>query len=73
MEAAWWADGGEPVTILATEELWGESVATVAVPSTGRLERVAAAALRPLADRAWLPDEVVWRAATGLAWRAMSD
>jgi len=34
MEADWWADGGEPVTILATEELWGESVATVAVPST---------------------------------------
>ena len=73
MEAAWWAESGEPVTILAIEELWGESVATVAVPSTGRLERVAASALRPLADRTWLPDEVVWRAATGLAWRAMAS
>jgi superfamily II DNA or RNA helicase len=73
MKAAWWADGGEPVTILAIEELWGESVATVAVSSTGRLERVAASALRPLADRTWLPDEVVWRAATGLAWRAVAS
>ena len=45
MEAAWWAEGGEPVTILGTEELWGESIATVAVPSNGRLVRVAASAL----------------------------
>jgi superfamily II DNA or RNA helicase len=73
MDAAWWADGGEPITIVATEELWGESVATVAVPSTGRLERVPVSALRPLADRTWLPDEIVWRAATGLAWRAMAS
>src|SRR5437016_1976030 len=72
MDAAWWADGGEPVTILGTEELWGESVATVVVPSTGRIDRVPASQLRPLGDRTWLRDEVVWRAATGLAWRAMA-
>lgn len=72
MDAAWWADGGEPVTILSTEDLWGESVATVAVPSTGRIERVAASQLRPLEDRSWMPDEIIWRAATGLAWRAMA-
>ncbi|MEX2548417.1 MAG: helicase-related protein [Chloroflexota bacterium] len=71
MDAAWWADGGEPVTILGTEELWGESVATVVVASTGRIDRVPASQLQPLGDRTWLVDEVVWRAATGLAWRAM--
>lgn len=72
MDSAWWAEGGEPVTVLGTEMLWGEAVTTVVVPSTGRLERLATAALRPLADRVWLPDEIVWRAATGLAWRAMA-
>jgi superfamily II DNA or RNA helicase len=72
VETAWWEEGGEPVTILTTEELWGESVATIVVPSTGRVERVAASRLRPVADRTWLPDEVAWRAATGLAWRAMA-
>jgi superfamily II DNA or RNA helicase len=73
METAWWPDAGESVTILANEELWGESVTTVAVPSTGRIERVPALALRPLTERTWLPDEIVWRASTGLAWRAMSN
>jgi superfamily II DNA or RNA helicase len=72
MDAAWWADGGEAVSVLGHEELWGQSVATVVVPSTGRVERVPAAQLRPLSERAWSADEVIWRAATGLAWRAMA-
>jgi superfamily II DNA or RNA helicase len=73
MESAWWAAGGEAVTVLATEELWGRSIATVVVPSSGRVERVAASELQPLAAREWDPDEIAWRAATGLAWRAMAD
>lgn len=73
MDAAWWAVGGEPVRVLATEQLWGSSVATVVVPSTSRIERVPASELRPLAERSWSADELAWRAASGLVWRAMSE
>lgn len=59
--------------MLAIEELWGRSIATVAVPSTSRVERIAAAELQPLANRQWTAEEVAWRAATGLAWRSMAD
>lgn len=72
MRAAWWANRGEAVTVLATEELWGRSIATVIVPSTNRVERVAADELQPLEQRAWSSDEVAWRAASGLAWRSMA-
>ena len=72
MDAAWWPAGGEPVRVLATEQLWGSSVATVAIPSTGRIERVASADLRPLAERSWSSHEIAWRAASGLVWRAMA-
>jgi superfamily II DNA or RNA helicase len=61
------------VTILATEELWGRSIAIVVVPSTSRVERIPAAELQPLASRQWTTDEIAWRAATGLAWRSMAD
>jgi superfamily II DNA or RNA helicase len=70
MDAAWWTNGGEAVSVLTTEELWGQSVATVVVPSTGRVERVPEAQLRSLSERTWSVDEVIWRAATGLVWRA---
>ena len=73
MEAAWWPDGGEPVHVLTTEQLWGSSVASVAVPSTGRIERVPTSDLRPLSDRSWSTDEMGWRAASGLVWRAMAE
>lgn len=73
MESAWWAARGEAVRIVATEELWGISIATVILPSTNRIERIRADELRPLARRTWSSDEVAWRAATGLAWRAMSS
>jgi len=69
---AWWAARSEAVTVLATEELWGRSIATVAVPSTGRVERIPFAELQPLASRQWTSDEVAWRAATGLVWRSMA-
>ena len=59
MDAAWWADGGEAVSVLGTEELWGQSVATVVVPSTGRVERVPQAQLSPLSDRVGLVDEAI--------------
>lgn len=72
MEPAWWPTGGEPVRVLHAEELWGSSVATVAVPSTGRIERIPASQLRALGERTWSPQEVAWRAATGLVWRAMA-
>ena len=72
MDAAWWAEGGEPVLVLTTEQLWGALVTTVAVPSTGRIERVPASDLRPLVERLWSADEVAWRAASGLIWRAMA-
>ena len=72
MEAVWWVAGGEPVRVLATEHLWGSSVATVAVPSTGRVERVPASELRPLQERQWAADDVAWRAASGLVWQAMA-
>ena len=52
MEPAWWPARGEPVTVLAIEELWGQSIATVPCPSTGSVERVAAAELQPLARQA---------------------
>lgn len=73
MERAWWPSRGESVTILETEELWGRSIATVVVPSLGRVERVPSSDLAPLVDRGWTTDEVVWRAATGLTWRAMAE
>jgi superfamily II DNA or RNA helicase len=73
MEPAWWPARGEPVTVLRIEELWGRSIATVVVPSTGRAERIATAELQPLASRQWTTEEVAWRAATGLAWRAMAN
>jgi superfamily II DNA or RNA helicase len=60
------------VTVLATEELWGQSIATVAVPSTSLVERIPVTELQPLASRQWTSAEVAWRAATGLAWRAMA-
>jgi superfamily II DNA or RNA helicase len=69
---AWWAARSEAVTVLATEELWGRSIATVAVPSTGRVERIPIAELQPLASRQWTSDEVAWRASTGLVWRSMA-
>ena len=72
-EPAWWPARGEAVTVLAIEELWGRSIATVVVPSTSRVERIAAAELQPLTNRQWTTDEVAWRAATGLAWRSMAD
>lgn len=72
MESAWWVDGAEPVTVLGTEELWGRGVATIAVPSTGRLERVDISTLQPMESRSWLSDDIIWRAATGLVWRAMA-
>lgn len=73
MEKAWWPSRGEAVTILETEELWGRSIATVIVPSAGRVERVPSSELAPIVDRVWSTDEVVWRAATGLTWRAMAE
>jgi superfamily II DNA or RNA helicase len=73
MEKAWWPSRGEAVTILDTEELWGRSIATVVVPSAGRVERVPASELALIADRVWTTDEVVWRAATGLTWRSMAE
>lgn len=72
MEMAWWPAGGEAVRMLGTEQLWGTNVATVAVPSTGRIETVATTDLMALSERIWCPDEVVWRAARGLAHRAMA-
>jgi superfamily II DNA or RNA helicase len=69
---AWWAARGEAVTVLATEELWGRSIAIVAVPSTSRVERILTSELQPLATKQWTSDEVAWRAATGLAWRSMA-
>src|SRR6266545_1350892 len=73
MDTAWWARRGEPVRVLTTEQLWGLTVALIAVPSTGHLERVPASELRPLVERTWTPDEVAWRAVSGLVWRAMTD
>ena len=71
MNFAWWDVSGEPVRIVATEDLWGKQVATVIVPSTGRVERVAADQLQPLSNRVWSPAEIAFRAATGLAWKAI--
>lgn len=59
--------------MLATEELWGRSIAIVVVPSTSQVERIPAAELQPLASRQWTTEEVAWRAATGLAWRSMAN
>ena len=73
MEPAWWPARGEAVTVLAIEELWGRSVATVVVPSTNRVERIVTAELQPLASRQWTTEEIAWRAATGLARRSMAD
>lgn len=70
MEAAWWPAGAEVVQVLAIEALWGAQVATVVVPSAGRVERVPVAHLRPLEQRAWSGAEIAWRAASGLALRA---
>lgn len=70
MDRAWWPEGGEPVRVIGSETLWGHEVATVVVPSTGRVERVAADDLMPLNTRAWSTTEVAWRAATGLVLRA---
>ena len=61
------------MTVLAIEELWGRSVATVVVPSTNRVERIVTAELQPLASRQWTTEEIAWRAATGLARRSMAD
>lgn len=72
MEAAWWVTGAESVHVLTEETLWGSSVSTVAIPSTGRIERVATTELRAIAERSWSPDEVAWRAASGLVQRAMA-
>jgi superfamily II DNA or RNA helicase len=69
---AWWPARGEAVTVLAAEELWGRSIATVVVASTNRVERIAAAELQPITRRKWTADEIAWRAATGLAWRSMA-
>src|SRR6266511_2052653 len=66
MDTAWWARRGEPVRVLTTEQLWGLTVALIAVPSTGHLERVPASELRPLVERTWTPDEVAWRAVSGV-------
>ena len=73
MDVAWWLAGGEPVRVLTVEQLWGSTVATIAVPSTDRVERVPASELCPLAERWWSADEVAWRAASGLVWRAMAS
>src|SRR5438045_1075367 len=72
MDTAWWAAGGEPVQVLASERLWGREVATVIVPSTGRVERLPAEQLLPLAERQWAPEEIAWRAASGLVRRSMA-
>lgn len=69
---AWWAARGEAVNVLASEELWGQSIATVAVASTGLVERIPASELQPLASRQWRSEEVAWRAARGLVWRSMA-
>ena len=71
MDFAWSSLSGEPVRIVSTEDLWGKQVATVIVPSSGRVERVPADQLLPLSNRAWSPAEIAFRAATGLAWKAM--
>jgi superfamily II DNA or RNA helicase len=73
MDSAWWSTRGEAVKVVATEELWGISIATVILPSTNRIERIRTEELGPLTQRAWNSDEVAWRAANGLAWRAMAN
>jgi superfamily II DNA or RNA helicase len=69
---AWWPARAEAVRVLDTERLWGVEVATVALSSSARIERVPAAELAPLADRTWSQAEVAWRAASGLVLRALS-
>src|SRR6266511_722648 len=72
MQTAWWTARGETVQVLGTEQLWGNDVATVIVPSCGRVERVPAAELQSVQTRRWSRDEIAWRAASGLARRAMA-
>lgn len=70
MRAAWWPAGGETVQVIATERLWGRETATILVPSSHRVEQIAADDLEPLSTRRWSSDEVVWLAARGLVERA---
>lgn len=73
VEVAWWAARGECVKVMAIEELWGSTIATIIVPSTARIERIRADELQPLAQRLWTSDEIIWRAARGLALRGMAN
>ncbi len=73
IDAAWWPGGAEVVRVLERESLWGAQVATVAVPSSGRILRLASAELAPLAERPWTAAEVAWRAACGLVLRARTS
>ncbi len=59
--------------MLAREELWGRSVALVAIPSSSRIERVAAEELTCLEERTWEQAELTGRAETSLAWRASAQ
>jgi superfamily II DNA or RNA helicase len=72
MERAWWPAGREPVQVLSTEQLWGADVAVVLVPSTGRVERLAADELVDLTQRRWTEPELSWRAARGLIMRSVA-
>src|SRR6266540_6252510 len=62
---AWWPDGRETVRVLAEASLWGAVTAEVVVPSTGRILRLPARALRPPEERVWVSAEVAFRAAAG--------
>jgi len=61
------------VRVLGIEKLWGATVATVLVPSTGRVERVPEGELALIGERTWTAAEVSWRAATGLVRRAIDE
>lgn len=73
MDTAWLPARGQPVLVLSREKLWGRDLVTVVLSADGRVERVAADGVEPLAARPWHADEVVWRAANGLALRAMGS
>jgi hypothetical protein len=72
LEFAWWAAAGETVRVLRRVDLWGQTTCEVLVPSAGRLARVPAHELAPVAARPWRAEEVIWRVAAARAVRAMA-
>lgn len=68
----WWPEGHEAVRVLGEIGTGTTAAAQIVVPSRGAVLRVPPQQLDDIADRPWIADELIWRAAAGRAIAALS-